>query len=239
MGRLGRAIDPYVRILASVFERRPPLDVVGPTLPGVFAAPGHGGRRQLRGAPRVDGRAHPRVPAEHVLFFLSSSADSVREAERSKALAVTSVGEIQQAARDIARRSRKVFGPRLVVLRVASPVWQDAVSGAGLGFVAAADRHLGADRESRPRLAGCRQGAGLALVVATHRHLGADGDVLWELEELTKRFGDRCVVIGHHERVAALAALPSGDRGPAPVERRLADLLDGQRCWPTPRTRKG
>jgi hypothetical protein len=31
------AIDPYMRILASVFERRLPFDVVGPTLPGVFA----------------------------------------------------------------------------------------------------------------------------------------------------------------------------------------------------------
>jgi hypothetical protein len=53
-------------------------------------------------------------------------------------------------------------------------------------------------------------------------------NVLWELEELTKRFGDKCVLIGHHERVAALAALPRTGGGARSVERRLADLLDGR-----------
>ena len=53
-------------------------------------------------------------------------------------------------------------------------------------------------------------------------------NVLWELEELTKRFGDKCVVIGHHERVAALATLSPADRAGTSVERRLAHLLEGR-----------
>jgi hypothetical protein len=193
------AIDPYVRILGSVFEGQPPLDAVGPTLPGVFALLAMAAAISFAVLLATMAALILALPLSTVLFFLSSSADSVVEAERSKALAVTSVGEIQQAARAIAARSRKVLGPRLVVLRVAPQVWQHAVSEL-------------ASLSSLP----------LIDISEPTEH------VLWELEELTKRFGDRCVVIGHSDRVAALATLPAGDRGPAPVERRLADLLDGR-----------
>jgi len=67
------------------------------------------------------------LPFSTVLFFLSSAADAVREAERSKTVTATSATEIQQAALAIVQRSRQVSGPRLVVLRVASNVWQRAV----------------------------------------------------------------------------------------------------------------
>ena len=132
-----------------------------------------------------------------MLFFLSSSASSVQEAEQSKTMAVGSVAEIQQAARAIARRSRKVFGPRLVVLRVKSQVWQHAISElASLSSLPLIDI-------SEP---------------AEH--------VLWELEELTTRFGDKCVLIGHYDEVTTLAAIPTGT-GSDPVRRRLAGLLEG------------
>ena len=195
----GDAIDPYVNIVGSVFEGRPPLDAVGPTLPGVFALLAMAAAVSFAVMMVSMAALLLAFPLSTILFFLSSSADSVREAERTKSLAVTSVGEIQQAARDIARRSAKVFGPRLVVLRVASPVWQNAVS--ELASVSS-----------------------LPLIDISE----PTENVLWELEELTKRFGDRCVVIGHHEQLVALAAMPSGDPGAAPVERRLANLLDGR-----------
>ena len=130
------AIDPYVTILASVFEGRPPLDAVGPTLPGVFALLAMAAAVSFAALIVTMAALLLAFPLSAVLLFLSSSADTVREAERSKTVAVTSVGEIEQAASDIARRSRKVFGPRLVVLRVASHVWQDAVTRAGLRLVA-------------------------------------------------------------------------------------------------------
>jgi len=135
-------------------------------------------------------------PLSTVLFFLSSSADSVREAERSKTLAVTSVDEIRQAARAIATRSRKVFGPRLVVLRVASPVWRDAV-----GELASL--------------------SSLPLIDISE----LTENVLWELQELIRRFGDKCVLIGRYESVTALATPPSAAHAGTSVERRAAALL--------------
>jgi hypothetical protein len=50
--------------------------------------------------------------------------------------------------------------------------------------------------------------------------------VLWEIEQLTQRFGDRCVLIGHYDRVSALAT-PT-DRALTTVEQRLAQLLKGR-----------
>jgi hypothetical protein len=194
-----RAIDPYVTILGSVFEGRPPLDAVAPTLPGVFAILAMAAAVSFAALLATMAALILALPLSAVLFFLSSSADAVREAERSKTLAVTSPIEIDLAARAIARRSRKVFGPRLVVLRVASHVWQDAVT----------------------ELAAL---SSLSLIDISE----PTENVLWEFEELTKRFGDACVVIGHYDRVSALATLPSGSRASAAVERRLVHLLQGR-----------
>jgi len=52
---------------------------------------------------------------------------SVRRAERSKKLEVTSVASLEKIVRTVSRRSRRVFSPRLAVVRVAMPVWQQAV----------------------------------------------------------------------------------------------------------------
>ena len=195
----GNAIEPYLKIVASVFDGRPPLDALGPTLPGLFALLAMAAAVSFAAMMASMAALLLAFPLSTILFFLSSSADSVREAERSKSLAVGSVREIQQAARDIARRSRKVFGPRLVVLRVASPVWQEAVT--ELASVSS-----------------------LPLIDISE----PTANVLWELETLMTRFGDRCVVIGNHEQVAALAVLPPDAPGSVAVERRLARLLDGR-----------
>jgi hypothetical protein len=193
------AIDPFVNILASVFEGRPPLEAVAPTLPGVFALLAMAAAVSFGAMLASMAALLLAFPLSAVLFFLSSSADAVRDAERSKTVAVTSMAEIDQAARAIATRSRKVFGPRLVVLRVASHVWQHAVT----------------------ELAAL---SSLSLIDVSE----PTENVLWEFEELTKRFADRCVVIGQHDRVAALATLPDRERGSTSVEHRLANLLRGR-----------
>jgi hypothetical protein len=192
-------IDPYLNILASVFEGRPPLDAVAPTLPGVFALLAMGAAVSFGALLATMAALVLAFPLSVVLFFFSSSADAVREAERSKTVAVTSVAGINEAARAIARRSRKVFGPRLVVLRVASHVWQHAVT----------------------ELAAL---SSLPLIDISE----PTENVLWEFEELTKRFGDKCVIIGQHDRVAAFATLSDRERGSTSVEGRLADLLKGR-----------
>jgi hypothetical protein len=193
------AIDPYVTILAAVFEGRPPLDAVAPTLPGVFAILAMAAAVSFGALLVTMAALVLSFPLSAVLLFFSSSADAVREAEHSKNVTVTSLPEIDHAAHAIARRSRKVFGPRLVVIRVASHVWQHAV--AALASVSS-----------------------LPLIDISE----PTENVLWEVEELTKRFGDKCVVIGHYDRVLALATSSSGDGTRNSVERRLADLLQGR-----------
>jgi hypothetical protein len=188
-------IDPYLKIVGSVFERRPPLEAVGPTLPGIFAVLAMAAAVSFVVMMGSMVAIIVAFPLSTVLFFFSWSADAVREAERFKNVAVTSLSEIRQAASAIALRSKKVFGPRLVVIRVASPVWRNAVE----------------------ELASL---SSLPLIDISE----LTENVLWELEELLRRFGDKCVLIGRYEAVTALAALPPTHPGTS-VERRAADLI--------------
>jgi hypothetical protein len=174
-------IDPYLRTLSSVFEWNLPFASIEPTLPGIFALLAIVAVVSFATLMITMAALLMALPLGTILFFLSSSADAVREAERSKSVAVTTTGEIRQAALAIARRSRQVSGPRLVVLRVASNVWQDAV------------RHLASV-------------CSLTLIDISE----PTENVLWELEELITRHEGKYVFIGHHDRVAALASSDPG-----------------------------
>lgn len=190
-----RAIDPFIKIVASVFDGRAPLEYLGPTLPGLFAVLAMAAALSF-GVMIVSMAALILAfPLSTVIFFLSSSAASVQEAELAKTATVSSVDGIREAARKIALRSRKVFGPRLVVIRVASRVWRDAVS----------------------QLAAL---SSLPLIDISE----PTENVLWELEELIQRFGNKCVVIGHYNQVTALATSYNIHR-PSSIEGRLARLL--------------
>ena len=194
-----RAITPFLNIVASVFDGRPPVDAIALSLPGVFAILAMAAAVSFGMLIVTMGALLLAFPLSVVLFFLSSSADAVRDADQSKTVAVNSPDEIDRAARAIAERSRKVFGPRLVVLRVASHVWQHAVT--TLASVSS-----------------------LPLIDVSE----PTDNVLWEIEELTRRFGGRCVLIGHYDRVSTLAALPRTGGPATAVERRLAVLLAGR-----------
>lgn len=193
-----RAIDPFVKIVASVFDGRAPLEYVGPTLPGVFAVLAMAAALSFGMMIVSMAALILAFPLSTVIFFLSSSAASVQEAELAKTATVSSVDGIREAARKIALRSRKVFGPRLVVIRVASRVWREAVS----------------------QLAAL---SSLPLIDISE----PTEHVLWELDELIRRFGDKCVLIGHYHQVTALAAAHDRDTASS-VERRLARLLQGR-----------
>jgi hypothetical protein len=99
------------------------------------------------------------------------------------------------AVRQIVEEQRhKVFGPRLTVLTVNSAVWRETVLGmADICAVPLIDI-------SEPT-----------------------ENVLWEIEELVGRFGDRCVFIGAYGRLQALIA-----REPDHLTRRLSTFLDGR-----------
>ncbi len=114
------ALEPLVQILASVLEGRLPFDAIGFSVPGLFAVVAIAAALSFAVMMATMVVLLLALPLSTVLFFLSSSADTIREAEQSKSIAVSSVAEIRSAAQAIAARSRKVFGPRLVVVRSAS-----------------------------------------------------------------------------------------------------------------------
>lgn len=205
--RWADALEPYLTILASVLEWHWPIDTVAPTLPGIFALLAMASMVSFGVLIATMAALIAALPLSTVLFFLSESAATVREAEQSKTVAVSSAGDIDQAAFAIARRSRQVFGPRLVVLRVASSVWQQAV------------RRLA--RLSSLRLIDISE---------------PTENVLWEVEELLVQSGERFVLIGQYERVAALARR---DGEHTPAARRLAALLHGREVLAYTTDRRG
>jgi len=136
-----------------------------------------------------------RMLVSPVLAMGGAMANSVRDAEGAKALSVPDVHAIV-TARDRARRlSRRVFSPRLLVLRVDASIWQQTVNGvASVADVPLIDISEPTD------------------------------NVLWEIEQLTARFGPRCVFVGEYPRVVHLGTPAPTDPGAQQVQR----LLDGR-----------
>src|SRR5207248_2749981 len=100
--------------------------------------------------------------------------------------------------------------PRLVVLRVASCVWQQTVQRlASVGSLTIID-------VSEPT-----------------------ENLLWEIQELTTRFGPRCVFVGESDRLAQLAV--SSEKGPllGPINERLLLLLEGREVLAYVTSRRG
>lgn len=170
------ALEPFLSSLFSVLEGRPPLDAVRPTLPGLFALLATAGLASFVVLMATLVVLVLALPFSSVLLFISSSAEAADDAEAARRAMVRSADEVRQAARTISERSRRVFGPRLVVLKVATPEWQLAV------------------RELAAR-------ASIVLLDVSE----PTENVLWELEELVIR-GTPTVLIGEHAEVARLAA---------------------------------
>jgi hypothetical protein len=109
-------------------------------------------------------------------------------------LHVAEMFDIAAAQQTIEAQRNKVFGARLCVLSVNSAVWQQTVTGiADICAVPLIDI-------SEPT-----------------------ENVMWEIEELVGRFGDRCVFIGDYERLQLLLSRDGDD-----LTRRLGPLLDGR-----------
>ena len=104
-------------------------------------------------------------------------ADTVREAEQLKTREVQNPADIDSAAYVLAQWSRRVFGPRLVVLRVASNIWRQTVS----------------------RMASVSSVALIDVSEPTE-------NLIWEIEELTRRSQTKCVFICRHDRALEIAA---------------------------------
>jgi hypothetical protein len=111
-----------------------------------------------------------------IVMFFWWSASTLEEAEKLKTAEVGTPQEIEFARDLVAKESRKLLAPRLVVLSVASSVWQLAVD----------------------RLADVASVLLFDISEPTE-------NLLWEIEELTGRLGSRCIFVGDYDRVQRLA----------------------------------
>jgi hypothetical protein len=176
-------LNPYFHIITTTFDGKLPIDAVGPHLPGAFALLAV----VLAGIVIGVGTALTAAPVAWAvgaafLFFFSFPADAVLEAERAKTREIRNEGDVGLATSAVTERSRRVFGPQLVVLRVASSVWRQTVSRfASVSSVALID-------VSEPT-----------------------ENLVWEIEELTMRSRTRCVFICQHERAEHITS-PSSAR---------------------------
>jgi hypothetical protein len=200
--------DPYFDTFGQLVELHPPFDAMGWSLPGVFAVLATLTAVAAAAAVVYLGLMMLMFPLAPVLVFLSSSADAMKAADEAKTLEITSATSIPFVASSVAESSRKVFAPRLVVLRVATPVWQETVK----GFAAVSS---------------------VPLIDLSD----VSENVLWEIEELTRMFGERCLLVGRHDRVARLAAPETP--APGSLDERLLRLLDGHEVLAYTTDRRG
>jgi hypothetical protein len=132
-------------------------------------------------------------------LFVAGSvvAGAARTAEGLKERQVSSAGEIDVVARDLDAASKRVFAPRLVVLRVASEIWQPTVR--QLAFVST-----------------------LTIIDVSE----PTENLLWEVQELADRLGPRCVFVGHQDRIAELADRAADAAPLTPLAERLLVFLE-------------
>jgi hypothetical protein len=130
------------------------------------------------------------------LSFLVTMRGVIGDAEWAKNVVVPDIAGIVQARSTARTISRRMFSPRLTVMTVDCDVWQLAVG--GLAAVSA-----------------------VPLIDVSE----PSENVLWEIEQMTHRFGPRCVFVGDYDRVSKLTS-------PAAAKSMLArqqELLHGHR----------
>lgn len=108
-------------------------------------------------------------------MFTSFVFDAAREADRAKNAVVFDAGTLETTTRAVVGYRTRVFAPRLVVIRVRSAIWQQAVG----RLASAADAVLVDVSEPTENL-------------------------LWEIEELARRHDVRPVFICHHRGLPVL-----------------------------------
>ncbi len=149
-----------------------PVGYFAPTLSGLFAIFATGLALSLIGLLVVMVVLLLTFPLAGVLILATSSAQALRKAEASKTQSIARSGEISDTVQRLGEQGRQTFAPRLVVVRVATPVWQQTVT-------------------SLTRIAA----ASIIDISDPSEHL------LWELGELERLSPGRWIAIGEHARV--------------------------------------
>ena len=173
----------YTTIAATIMDGRVPLQYYTPTLPGLFALFATGVALCLGGLLVMMIVLLSSFPLFGVVMLATSSAEALRKAEESKTRTIAQLPDLDRAVRAVAHGARETFAPRLVVLRVATPIWQQTVSA----------------------LAAVSSSAIIDVSEATE-------NIVWELQELDRLCPGRYVLIGEHSRIvtwAEPASLPA------------------------------
>jgi hypothetical protein len=124
---------------------------------------------------------------------------SIRKAERARAWRVMNAGELTSTVQEIANLSRRIFAPRLTVVKVSSRLWQRFVS---------------------------QLSTSSSVVIIDVSE--PSENLLWEIENLAPQAQARWVFIGRKDRVVQLAGAAPRVGDDATVDQRLAGLLDGR-----------
>jgi hypothetical protein len=126
-------------------------------------------------------------------FAMASSArESVVKAEGSKQVVITNSMQLPLVSQTVQQQTRKVISPKLIVLKVATPVWQQTVS----TFAASTT---------------------LSLIDVSM----VSENVLWEIDHLQQELGGRCVYVGERDRLATLSTVPPPGSVEEEVQQRL------------------
>jgi len=139
------------------------------------------------------------VPFSGVLMLVSSSADALRQAEAARTRAIRHSEEVASAVTAVTEQGRQTFAPRLVVLTVATAVWQQSVS--ELARVTSAS---------------------IIDISEPTEHL------LWEMEELDRVCPSRSIIIGEHARVTRWVPGNDVTPGISSLDARFAARLEGR-----------
>lgn len=115
------------------------------------------------------------LPLMVPMMFLGSTADAVRAADNAKTATIRGQVSLDLTARTIGSYGRKLFAPRLIVLRVETAIWQATVS----------------------RFAS--QASAVLIDISD-----PTDNLLWEIEHVLGRPGRRCVFICHLHRLPEL-----------------------------------
>jgi hypothetical protein len=192
-------LDAYMSVILSLLEGRVPVKFFAPTLTGAFAVLATTVAIGLIGLFVVLGALVLALPLSPLLIMASSSAEALRKAEAAKTRAIRHLKDMETAVVAVAEQGRQTFAPRLVVLRVATAVWQQSVT--ALARVTAAS---------------------IIDISEPTEHL------LWELETLERLCANRSIIIGEQASVVRWSQDVAVTPGNPSLDARFAARLDGR-----------
>jgi hypothetical protein len=190
--------DRYADVFARLMSLDLPFDAIEISLLGAFAAVGIVATLSFLALMAMFAALLLALPFAGILLFASSSTDAVLAAERAKTRPVQTKAEVEYVAGLVEASRRKVFAPRLLVLRVSTGLWQQTVA----------------------RLASI---ATVALIDVSE----PTKNLLWELEVMNHQFGHRSILIGKQDRVDALVESLDQQHERGSLEHGLRLALDG------------